>query len=393
MSFSGLPLSYCTNVHPGRTVTEVIAGLDRFSLPIRDASGIPLAVGLWLARSVMDDLATPDSRQKFATELHRRSLTCYTLNAFPYGDFHSERVKEQVYLPDWTCADRLQYTLDCARFLAEVLPAAVDGSISTVPLGFKALAKSPDFLDRSAEQLIAAAVALRQLAEETGKTVRLAIEPEPLCILETTPETLAFFARLRSRAKTPQDRQAVEKHLGVCYDVCHQSVEFEDVAASIAALTAEEIRINKLHISCAIEAVGINSSAAVREALANYIEPRYLHQTLARRADGMVISWLDLDQTLLEQTPPDFASTDLWRVHFHVPVDAMQLGPLGTTRPDLERALAAVYALPYAPHLEVETYTWEVLPQGGRPEVVAGFARELMATRKLLDQIAQRSGV
>lgn len=390
MSFSDLPLSYCTNVHPGRTVADVIAGLDQFSLPIRQASGNELAVGLWLARSVMDDLATPDARQSFAAELQSRLLTCYTLNAFPYGDFHSERVKEQVYLPDWTCVDRLQYTLDCARLLADVLPPSVEGSISTVPLGFKALAKSPDFLDRAADQLITAAVGLQQLTEVTGKTIRLAIEPEPQCVLETTPETLAFFERLRDRAKTSRDRQAVDEYLGVCYDVCHQSVEFEDVAASITALTAADIRINKVHISCAIEAVGVNRLVTVREALAQYIEPRYLHQTMARRADGTVISWLDLDRNLLEQTPTDFASTDLWRVHFHVPVDAVHLGPLGTTRPDLERALVAVHALDYAPHLEVETYTWEVLPNGGRPEVVAGFARELIATRTLLDQIARR---
>lgn len=391
MSFSDLPLSYCTNVHPARTLVDVLAGLDRFSLPIRIESGGDLAVGLWLARSVMDELATAASRQQFAQELRDRSLTCYTLNAFPFGDFHSERVKEQVYLPDWTCVSRLQYTLDCARLLADLLPASVSGSISTVPLGFKQLATSPDFQDRCADQLIAAAVGLHQLQEETGKTIRLAIEPEPLCVLETTAETLAFFERLRSRASSPKDRQAIDQYLGVCYDVCHQSVEFEDVVASIAALTAADIRINKVHISCAIEANGVNTSPAVRTALAQYIEPRYLHQTIARKADGTVVKWLDLDAVLLEQTPAEFAHADVWRVHFHVPVDAERLGPLGTTRPDLERALAAVYAMPYAPHLEVETYTWEVLPQGGRPEVVAGFARELIATRALLKTIAQRS--
>lgn len=370
-------------------MAEVIAGLDQFTLPIRQASGQPLAVGLWLARSVMDDLATPEQRRQFHAKLQARSLICYTLNAFPYGDFHSERVKEQVYLPDWTTVDRLQYTLDCAHLLAELLPPATEGSISTVPLGFKSLAKSQDFMNRAADQLIAAAVGLRQLHEDSGQIVRLAIEPEPLCVLETTPETLAFFDLLRGRCTTPRDRQAVEDYLGVCYDVCHQSVEFEDVAESIRALHAAGIRLNKVHISCAIEARGVIESIAIREALARYIEPRYLHQTMTRKADGTVARWVDLDLTLLDQTPTDFADSDLWRVHFHVPVDAAQLGPLGTTRPDLERALVAVHALPYAPHLEVETYTWEVLPEGGRTGVVAGFARELIATRRLLDQIAQ----
>jgi len=383
MTLSRLPLSYCTNVHPGRSLVEVQDGLTRFTLPIRERFGEPLAAGLWLSRPVIDELQAADSLARFADFLRERELPCYTLNAFPYGDFHSDRVKEQVYLPDWTHSDREYYTLNCARVLAALLPDGIDGSLSTVPLGFKALAKSPDFLDWCLARIITTAEGLARLHDHTGRTVRLAIEPEPLCVLETTDETVAFFQRLRDRAESAGQLDAVREHLGVCYDVCHQSVEFEDVAASIRQLVAADIRINKVHISCAIEAKNPTRDPAVREALLRYVEPRYLHQTFA----GSRAWHTDLDRELVKSPPPEFAAADIWRVHFHVPVDAERLGPLGTTRADLQRALAVLPELPYAPHLEVETYTWEVLPDGGRTELVDGFARELRATRTLLDNL------
>ena len=386
MSISSLPLSYCTNVHPGRTIHEVEEGLDRFTVPIKQGYGDHLAAGLWLAASVIRELeSTPDAVARFADGLNRRGLTCYTLNAFPYGDFHSARVKENVYLPDWTQPNRLEYSLACARVLAAMLPDGVDGSISTVPLGFKPFEHPADFADRCADQLIEFSRQLDRLRADTGKLVRLAIEPEPFCVLETTAETLAFFQRLRQLAADASALELVQTHLGVCYDVCHQAVEFEDVAESIRSLAAAEIRINKVHITCAIEVANPGSNPAALEALARYAEPRYLHQTFARSTSGSIVKQVDLDTALATSPPAEFRDASMWRVHFHVPVDAEHLGPLGTTRGELKRALAVIPELNYAPHLEVETYTWEVLPGGGTPNIVEGFTRELLATKRLLD--------
>jgi len=385
MTFSSLPLSYCTNVHPGRTIAEVEDGLDRFTLPIKSNYGSDLAAGLWLAAPVVQEIErTADGAARFAAELQRRGLTCYTLNAFPYGDFHSARVKENVYLPDWTKPDRLDYTLSCARCLAAFLPAGVEGSISTVPLGFKPFEQPADFADRCADQLIELARRLDYLYAETGKLIRLAIEPEPFCVIETTDETIQFFARLRSRAADQNALDVVKTHLGVCYDVCHQAVEFEDIAASIRSLVAAEIRINKVHITCAIEVAELGRHPETLTALSRYVEQRYLHQTFARAASGKIVRYVDLDQSLTSYPPAEFQQATMWRVHFHVPVDAEHLGPLGTTRGELKRALQVIPNLNYAPHLEVETYTWEVLPGGGSPNIVDGFTRELLATRKLL---------
>ena len=422
MTISNLPLSYCTNVHPGQTVVEVEAGLDRFTLPIQANYGSELAAGLWLAASVIRELEqTPDGVKRFADGLHSRGLTCYTLNAFPYGDFHSARVKENVYLPDWSQPNRLDYTLACARVLAALLPAGVDGSISTVPLGFKLFEHPADFADRCADQLIELARGLNRLHHETGRLIRLAIEPEPLCVIETTPETLAFFERLRTRAADLRALDVVREHLGVCYDICHQAVEFEDVPASIRSLAAADIRINKVHITCAIEvkfeadaSVGwvessrptiprLNDSVGLADsthptvsrieamaALARYVEPRYLHQTFARTTTGQIVKHVDLNEQLTSTPSPEFRDAPMWRVHFHVPVDAEHLGPLGTTRGELKQALATIPELNYAPHLEVETYTWEVLPGGGTPNIVEGFTRELLATKKLLRSYSSR---
>ena len=389
MSISTLPLSYCTNVHPGRSLAEVLTGLADDTARVRQAIAAPLAAGLWLAQPVIRELqqgAATSARLREALAAH--GLCCYTLNAFPYGDFHGERVKERVYVPDWTSPDRLEYTAACARVLADLLPDGTEGSISTVPLGFKRLATAPNFIDRCISNLLQLARQLDDLHDETGRAVRLAIEPEPLCVLETTAETIAFFQQLHARAADAELADVVRRHIGVCYDVCHQSVEFEDVPKSIAALQRAGVRINKVHITCAVRLQDPAENRAGRAALAQYVEPRYLHQTFARTRDGRIVHQLDLDATLCASPPPVFHEAAEWRVHFHVPVNAEQLGPLETTRDDLKRALAAVAKLEYAPHLEVETYTWGVLPGEAKPDLVDGLTAELTATRSLLGALA-----
>lgn len=390
MALSELPLSYCTNVHPGRSVADVIGGLTQFTVPARREFGHPVAAGLWLAQPVVKELlAQPDGVRRLAEELRRLDLTCYTLNAFPYGDFHDTRVKEKVYLPDWTQPARREYTEDCARILAELLPPGIDGSISTVPLGFKGFTHPPEFHDRCCEELLQLARTLDGLYQTTGKRVRLAIEPEPFCVLETVPETVEFFALLRRRADQKGIRPLADEYLGLCFDVCHQAVEYEDIPTCFRLLSENDIRIHKLHITCAIQLDDPKNNVAGREALARYAEPRYLHQTIASAKASEHPRWIDLTSEMALNPPAEFLNAESWRIHFHVPVNADDLGPLGTTRPQLKQALAEVKNLNYAPHLEVETYTWEVLPDA--PAVAAtadrlihGLARELRATRELI---------
>ena len=389
MTLSKLPLSYCTNVHPGRTISEVDLGLGKYTANVRRNLDTDLAAGLWLARSVVTQmLATDGAIARFADRLSERNLSCHTLNAFPFGDFHSERVKEQVYVPDWTTSERLDYSIDCASVLAKLIPSDRDGSISTLPLGTTLLPHNAGFHDDCARRLIDCAVRLKRLQETSGRTIRLAIEPEPLCDLQHTDESIQFFQRLRALASDADQLGTVNEFIGVCFDVCHQSIEFEDVAASIASLNDAQIRINKIHITCAIELTDPADNFEARTALAQYVEPRYLHQTFAKMPSGEISTRVDLTtEDVLRSPADDFMQADVWRVHFHVPVNVESLGPLSTTRPDLIRALAAVKTLLYAPHLEVETYTWEVLPGGSANSLVDGLTAEVTATQQLLAEL------
>jgi sugar phosphate isomerase/epimerase len=390
MSFSALPLSYCTNVHPGRTLEEIEQGLDRYTVPVAGRLGSPLAAGLWLAAPVIKELqASPDGCRRFADRLRARGLTCHTLNAFPFGDFHSPRVKENVYVPSWAESSRLDYTLGAASVLAQLLPAGEDGSISTVPLGYPGLDSSPEIFNCYVDHLIVAARELNRLREERGHTIRIGLEPEPCCWLDTTQSAIDFFTRrLWPTAKERGCLDAVRTHIGLCFDVCHQAVAFEDVGHSIGAIDEAGIRINKVHITCAIELREPAKNRAARAALAEYAEPRYLHQTKARTSDGRVLTQFDLEASFALEPPPEFLAAAMWRTHFHVPVDAEHLGPLGTTRAELRATLAAVGRLSYAPHLEVETYTWQVMPGGGPRDLVDGLTRELGATQTLLAELA-----
>ncbi len=394
MPFNPLPLSYCTNVHPGLTVAQVLQGLTEFTVPAGQRLGSPLAAGLWLASPVIRELLSePDADQRFADRVAELGLCTYTLNAFPFGDFHSERVKENVYLPDWTQASRLEYTWECAQVLGTLIrttqPNGAEGSLSTVPLGFKTLSTDVGFEAACIRDLIELARRLSRLESETGQLIRLAIEPEPCCVLETTAEAIAFFARLHEQASRENVVDAVIRHLGICYDVCHQSVEFEDVAESIASLDRAGLRINKVHITCALQVTQPSENPEAREALAHFVEPRYLHQTFARSRAGNVCRVLDLTSELARTPSPEFADADCWRIHFHVPVDADRVGPLETTRADLKKALTAVAKLAYCPHLEVETYTWNVLPGSKRPDLVTGLTGELSATKALLKELSR----
>lgn len=378
------PLSYCTNVHPCRSRNDLERIITQEARSVQEQCGFSIGVGLWLPEVVISEVAQDATVTKnIASLLADQGLQCFSLNAFPFGDFHSERVKEKVYLPDWSDVRRLDYTLLCSQFLAAIVTGEDEGSISTLPLAYKQAAQSPGFSKRAIDQLMQLARGLDRLHHETGKIIRLAIEPEPFCLLETTPETIQFFEILWDTADKAGIGKLVRQHIGVCYDVCHQAVEFENADVAIRELATADIRINKVQISCAIE-LNKPSDEKARQALATFAEQRYLHQTFARHSDGRIISHTDLSRDLALDPPSDWKQAEKWRVHFHVPVDADRLGPLGTTRPELIRALHALGQLPYEPHLEVETYTWPVLPGVESGDVIAGMARELMVTRGLI---------
>ncbi|MFF5883286.1 metabolite traffic protein EboE [Streptomyces sp. NPDC012589] len=375
---STVHLAYCTNVHPAETLDGVLAQLRDHCEPVRRRLGRDrLGIGLWLARDAARALVgDPSALRGLRCALEQRGLEVVTLNGFPYEGFGADEVKYRVYKPDWADPERLEYTTALARVLAGLLPDDVtEGSISTLPLAWRTA-----YDDRRAA---AARTALRTLAERldvlqdlTGRSVRVALEPEPGCVVETTRDALAPLTAVG------HDR------IGICVDTCHLATSFEDPHTALDDLTRAGVPVVKSQLSAALHAEQPHLPE-VREALAAFAEPRFLHQTRTTTAAGLR-GTDDLDEALTGTALPD---TTPWRAHFHVPLHADPTAPLTSTLPVLTSALARLVGGPHplTHHLEVETYTWQALPPDLRPKgraaLADGIAAELALARDLLTDL------
>jgi sugar phosphate isomerase/epimerase len=371
----GLQLTYCTNIHPGESLAEVRAAIsDKVAaVKARVSPDAPFGVGLRLSARAADELAAPGALADFRRLLDAHGLYVFTINGFPYGAFSGTRVKERVYLPDWRDEARFAYTERLCELLAALLPDGVSGgSVSTVP---GALRSNVDgaAVTAMAARLQRQAVALERLHTRTGKHIVLALEPEPGCFLETTDDALAFFGEHLGAGR---DADVARRHLALCVDACHVAVAFEDPVAAVRRLRAAGITIGKLQLSTAL-AVDFSGEPEVLAALAAFADDVYLHQVTERK-DGRLRRWLDLPDALAAAaTDGDSGTPRQWRIHFHVPLFRGQLGRFRNTQDELARLLAAV-ADSGCGELEVETYTWDVLPAAYRNEdVVDAIAREL----------------
>jgi sugar phosphate isomerase/epimerase len=382
------PLAYCSNVHPAQNLADLRAQLEQHALPAAEAVGRPIGVGLWLPRSAIDGV-TAEQMEDFRRWFESTGLSTTTMNAFPFGDFHAKRVKERVYQPDWTDPLRSDYTNRAADFLANLLAEGSDGSISTLPCAYRRL--SPDATAANFfPQLLQSVRHLGRIHERTGRTIRLAIEPEPGCFLERTSDATAFILELRAFADlaASDDADLVREHLGLCFDVCHSAVMFENPAEALNTAAAAGIRIVKVQISSALELRDPNDRAA-RKFLSQFVEERYLHQTTAL-TNGRFLFAEDLSAPHALMPSEEWKSGGLWRVHFHVPIHKTEIGPLYTTTWAVDDAMTAVAALEDAPDLEVETYTWDVLPAISRTDTVDlahGLAAELNHAQAILDRL------
>jgi sugar phosphate isomerase/epimerase len=390
-------LTYCTNIHAGESWPEVRAALTKYLPEVRRqvAADRPFGVGLRLSAIAAEALREPAAMDQLKALLAASNCYVFTINGFPYGPFHGRRVKEAVYQPDWRRDERVAYSNLLADLLVELLPEddALAGSISTVPGTFKPLAEAPGAVDDMTRHLIRHAAHLVQIEQATGRTIALALEPEPYCFLETIKETVDFFEqRLFARTAVAQlvehtgasksdAEAALRRHLGVCYDVCHAAVEFEDPAGSLAALRGAGIAIPKLQLSAALRIPEVGPDSA--DQLRPFDEPVYLHQVVERR-DGRLVRHLDLPDALAGIA--DSAGAE-WRVHFHVPIFLAELEDFATTQAFLREMLALHRREPISAHLEVETYTWDVLPERYRQvDVASAIARELAWVVEQLDQ-------
>ncbi len=387
-------LTYCTNIHAGQSWQDIRASLDEYVPAIKStvAPSQPMGIGLRLSGEAAAVARQPEALASFRDQLSVLGAYVFTINAFPFGPFHGVRVKEDVYLPDWRDRERVAFTANSAAVLAGILPDGIEGSISTVPGAFKPNSRSSEAVAAMARNLMMAVADLVDLKRRTGKHIALALEPEPCCFLETTDESIAFFEGALLKPETldmlggitgvgrSEAEILLRRHLGICYDVCHGSVEYEDTVAALDRLLAAGIAIPKIQLSAAMRIPAMTKGLI--DAVMRYNDGVYLHQSIVRSGDNLS-RHVDLPDAVTAFG--EGQADGEWRIHCHVPVFLADLGEISSTRSDLVAMLAALRQRTRSSHLEVETYTWDVLPDDVRTgSKSADIAREIAFCRQEL---------
>lgn len=356
----GLHLAYCTNIHRGENWRETFDSLKLHTLAVRKqvCPHRPYAIGLRLSNLAAQELSDAATLKEFQKWLELNQCYVFTINGFPFGRFHGARVKEQVYAPDWTSPERLAYTNRLFDLLAELVPPGVEGSVSTLPGSFKEFITAPEQEQEIRDNIWRCVEHIDALSRRTGRALHLGLEPEPLGWFENSAETIRFFEQLR--AEHPNDPR-LNEHLGVNYDTCHLAVEFEEPQAAIGALQKHGIKISKLHLSSALK---VRPTPETRQALAAFADDIYLHQVVARTAVGKRLIYKDLAPALNSPMATNPHETE-WRIHFHIPLHSPATEWYENTSDHVAGVLDMLKANPkLCSHLEMETYTWEVLPAG-----------------------------
>lgn len=347
-------LAYCTNIHPGETWAETFAALSNHTLSVRNmvCPHEDFAIGLRLSDRASRDLCEPAALRAFQRWLRDHRCYVFTINGFPFGRFHGGRVKERVFQPDWQSVERLAYTNRLFDLLVHLSPPDAEASVSTLPGSFKPFIETGQKRGKIRENLWRCIDHVSALSDKTGIDLHLGVEPEPLGLFENTAETLEFLDEMQDME--PGDTR-LGKHLGINYDTCHFAIQYESPESALTEIGNAGWRISKIHLSNAIRTI---PSSDARSALAAFQEDTYLHQVIARTSNGELERFRDLDLALASK-----ARHEEWRVHFHIPLHCPDHDWLGSTADHVRGTLDFLAANPgTCRHLEMETYTWEVLP-------------------------------
>ncbi|WKN41853.1 metabolite traffic protein EboE [Tunicatimonas pelagia] len=395
-------LTYCTNIHPGESWEEVDQSLKTYVPTIKTAVAPdqPFGIGLRLSQQAGEELARPADLAAFQEWLAENNCYVFTMNGFPYGGFHRQVVKDQVHQPDWTTPERSVYTQQMFAILAKLLPSDMDGGISTSPLSYKywhadEQAREQVF-EKSTDHLVQIVAGLYQLRQETGKLLHLDIEPEPDGTLEDTQEVIDYFndwllpqgipILQQQLGLSPNAAEAcIKTHIQLCYDVCHFAVVYEKPKETFQRWQEEGIRIGKIQISAALKAdlpSDKTDRQPVIQAFESLVESTYLHQVVARQTNGQLLHYPDLPDALKHISKPEVTE---WRTHFHVPLFVPSYGVLNSTQDAIREVLSILNEIPVTQHLEVETYTWEVLPKEIQLGLDQSIIRELEWVRNLIN--------
>lgn len=394
-------LSYCTNIHSGETWKDHFAAIQKnFPLIKKQVCNEgPMGIGLRLSNSGSKELISDDELIVFKEWLASNNAYVFTMNGFPYGDFHHTIVKDKVHVPDWTNSGRVEYTLRLFKILAKLLPDGMDGGVSTSPLSYRhwfpSEESSANATAEATRNIIVIAEELFRIKQSNGILMHLDIEPEPDGLLETGIEFINWFenelipmakALLPGRIQiTEQEAEdCIKEHICLCYDVCHFAIGYEPHAEIIKNISKLGIRIGKIQISAALKAAMPADSErrkSISDAFSKFNESTYLHQVVAQKLDGKLLRYRDLPDALADA---ENSQVKEWRAHFHVPVFIEDLGLLQSTQADIIEVLEIQKAGPFTNHMEVETYTWEVLPDSLKAPIDQSIIRELNWVRDVL---------
>ncbi|RBL92837.1 metabolite traffic protein EboE [Chitinophaga flava] len=388
-------LTYCTNIHPGEKWEDHFAQLKKYIPQVKQqvAPGQPFGIGLRLANTASLELAKEENLNAFKAWLQQENCYVFTMNGFPYGGFHDVVVKDQVHAPDWTQADRVAYIIRLFRLLAALLPEGMEGGISTSPLSYKFWCNRCEeeknaFTESATLNMLLVVEQLARIHHGGGPLMHLDVEPEPDGLLENTREYINWYTTsllpagicfIKDKLGVDEEEAAdiIKRHVQLCYDVCHFALEYEEPEQVLKQLQTHGLRVGKIQISAALKAdlpTETDQRNAVINAFRQFNEQVYLHQVIGKKKDGSLIHYPDLPQAL-----EDAANTAVaeWRSHFHVPIFIDRFEVLQSTREEIVRVLALQRQQPFTAHLEVETYTWDVLPSGLKEEMAVSVSREL----------------
>jgi len=396
-------LTYCTNIHAGESWADHFAALQQNipGIKKRISPHQSLGIGLRLSHQASIHLQEKKSLDNFKDWLKREDCYVFTMNGFPYGGFHHTKVKDQVHAPDWTTNERVSYTIRLFHILAELLPENMEGGISTSPLSYKywhEAGRQHEVFEKTTKNILQVIEELIQIKTKTGKLLHLDIEPEPDGLLESGPEFFDWYENYllpigetflqKQRGYTPVESvQAIKEHMQLCYDVCHFAVGYEEHANIIQKLREKKIKVGKIQISAALKAVMPHEQKErepVMQAFRQFNESTYLHQVVARQRNGSLKRYPDLPEALMDADNP---STEEWRSHFHVPLFIQDYGLLKSTQTDIRNVLSIQRNQSFTNHLEVETYTWEVLPDGLKVPLSESIIREVEWVKEYLNNV------
>ena len=396
-------LTYCTNIHAGESWNDHFAALQLHLPQIKKKIGPdqPFGIGLRLSHQASVQLREKKVLNEFKDWLKQEDCYVFTMNGFPYGGFHHVKVKDQVHAPDWTTEERVAYTIRLFDILAELLPDKMEGGISTSPLSYKYWhppEQQQEVFEQTTANILRVITHLVQLKTTTGKLLHLDIEPEPDGLLESGPEFFDWYERYLLPMGTPhlqmqlgyskEDAEhAIREHLQLCYDVCHFAVGYEDHGTVVQQLQEKKIKVGKIQISAALKSAipaDATKRSPVVQAFRQFNEPTYLHQVVARQQNGTLKRYPDLPEALQDA---DNAATQEWRSHFHVPLFIEDYGLLQSTQEDIRTVLSIQRSHPFTSHLEVETYTWEVLPEALKVPLSESIIREMEWVKNYLNTI------